>query len=126
MPTRDETSICGRYCASASQRLADYHAEVDGALPTGRYLTGEPVDLASLGEWRYRLRTSPYFSRGTTYAELFAKGRRTTAATEDAPSVAPSAPDWSPASWRGFWPSEGWKSSYRTRSQSSYSTLMAR
>lgn len=68
--------------------LADYHADVDGALPTGRYLTGEPVDLASLGEWRYRLRTSPYFSMGTTYAELFAKGRRTTAATEDAPDVA--------------------------------------
>ena len=64
--------------------LADYHADVPGALATGRYLTGEPVVAQSLGDWRDRLRVSPYFTMGTTYAELFAKGRRTTAAGDGA------------------------------------------
>jgi 3-oxosteroid 1-dehydrogenase len=68
--------------------LADYHAEADGALPNGRYLTCEPVDLTELGTARSRLRISPYFRMGTTYADLFAKGRRTTAASADIPTVA--------------------------------------
>jgi 3-oxosteroid 1-dehydrogenase len=56
--------------------LADYHAEVDGARPSGRYLTTEPVDATSLGPWRDRLLVSPYFRMGTTYADMFAQGRR--------------------------------------------------
>ncbi len=64
--------------------LADYHADVPGALATGRYLTGTPVAADSLGRWRGRLRVSPYFRMGTTYADLFAKGRRTMSAGQDA------------------------------------------
>lgn len=64
--------------------LADYHAEVPGALANGRYLTAEPVPAASLGEWRERLRISPHFRMGTTYADLFAKGRRQTAISTEA------------------------------------------
>ena len=64
--------------------LADYHADVPGALPTGRYLTGEPFGSGTLGEWRARLQVSPFFRMGTTYAELFAKGRRRTASAADA------------------------------------------
>ena len=56
--------------------LADYHAEVAGALPSGRYLTGAPVDGAALGSWRAALRISPYFRPGTTYDEMFTEGRR--------------------------------------------------
>lgn len=56
--------------------LADYHAEADGAAPVGRYLTNEPIDGSELGEWRDRMRISPYFPVGDTYAELFEKGRR--------------------------------------------------
>jgi 3-oxosteroid 1-dehydrogenase len=64
--------------------LADYHAEVSGALPAGRYLTAAPVDAGLLGRWRDRLQISPYFRMGTTYAELFAKGRRRTASGAEA------------------------------------------
>jgi 3-oxosteroid 1-dehydrogenase len=67
--------------------LADYHADVPGALPTGRYLTGEPFGAGTLGEWRTRLQVSPYFRMGTTYAELFATGRRRTANAADAPDL---------------------------------------
>lgn len=56
--------------------LADYHAEADGALPAGRYLTNEVIDGSALGEWRTRLRVSPYFPVGTTYADMFIRGRR--------------------------------------------------
>jgi 3-oxosteroid 1-dehydrogenase len=59
--------------------LADYHSEVPGALSSGRYLTGAPVPVGALGERRHELRTSPYFRMGTTYADLFARGRRVTA-----------------------------------------------
>ncbi|WP_435741993.1 FAD-dependent oxidoreductase [Nocardioides sp. SYSU DS0663] len=58
--------------------LADYHNEADGALPQGRYLTNEVIDGSALGEWRERLRYSPYFPVGTTYRELLEKGRRAT------------------------------------------------
>ena len=58
--------------------LADYHAETDGALASGRYLTGEPVDGSILGPWRDLLRVSPYFRLGTTYADMFLEGRRQT------------------------------------------------
>lgn len=58
--------------------LADYHNEADGALGAGRYLTNEPIDGGVLGEWREYLRVSPYFPVGTTYAEMFVKGRRLT------------------------------------------------
>lgn len=63
--------------------LSDYHADVPGALGAGRYLTGEPFDARWLGSWRERLRTSPYFRMGTTYADLVAHGRRGTASEAD-------------------------------------------
>lgn len=58
--------------------LADYHNEAQGALPQGRYLTNEVIDGSVLGEWRAKLRYSPYFPVGTTYRELLEKGRRAT------------------------------------------------
>ncbi|MER6975813.1 FAD-dependent oxidoreductase [Streptomyces carpinensis] len=58
--------------------LADYHNEAAGALPQGRYLTNEVIDGSELGEWRQRLRYSPYFPVGTTYRDLLEKGRRAT------------------------------------------------
>jgi 3-oxosteroid 1-dehydrogenase len=58
--------------------LADYHTDAGGALPSGRYLTGEPVDAVALGSWGDRLRVSPYFRTGTTYADMFLEGRRQT------------------------------------------------
>lgn len=58
--------------------LADYHNECEGAAPAGRYLTNEVVDGSVLGEWRDKLRVSPYFPVGTTYADMFVKGRRLT------------------------------------------------
>lgn len=58
--------------------LADYHNEAAGARPAGRYLTNEVIDGSELGEWRARLRVSPYFPVGTTYADMFVKGRRLT------------------------------------------------
>ncbi|MBV9206977.1 MAG: FAD-dependent oxidoreductase [Actinobacteria bacterium] len=59
--------------------LADYHADVPGASADGRYLTGEPVPAARLGQWRDALRVSPYFRMGMTYTDLFEHGRRETA-----------------------------------------------
>ncbi|HEU5265433.1 MAG TPA: FAD-dependent oxidoreductase [Jatrophihabitans sp.] len=64
--------------------LGDYHQDVAGAAATGRYLTGEPVDPEQLGDYRDRLLTSPYFTAGVTYQDLFAKGRRATADAEPA------------------------------------------
>lgn len=58
--------------------LADYHGEADGALDAGRYLTNEVIDGSALGTWREQLRVSPYFPVGTTYADMFVKGRRLT------------------------------------------------
>lgn len=58
--------------------LADYHNEARGALPEGRYLTNEVIDGSVLGEWRDKLRYSPYFPVGTTYRDLLTKGRRAT------------------------------------------------
>ena len=58
--------------------LADYHNEADGALEEGRYLTNEVIDGSALGEWREKLRVSPFFPVGTTYADMFVKGRRLT------------------------------------------------
>lgn len=58
--------------------LADYHNEAAGALPEGRYLTNEVIDGSVLGEWRQKLRYSPYFPVGTTYRDLLEKGRRAT------------------------------------------------
>jgi 3-oxosteroid 1-dehydrogenase len=56
--------------------LTDYHAEADGALGVGRYLTNAHFDGGRLGEWRQRLRVSPHFPVGTSYEEIMAKGRR--------------------------------------------------
>lgn len=56
--------------------LADYHNEADGALEVGRYLTNEVIDGSELGEWRKKLRVSPYFPVGTTYDDMLLKGRR--------------------------------------------------
>lgn len=58
--------------------LADYHAELPGALDVGRYLTNAVIDGSELGEWRSKLRVSPNFPVGTTYAEMAVKGRRRT------------------------------------------------
>lgn len=69
--------------------LIDYHAEVEGALGEGRYLTNEVIDGSVLGPWRSRLRVSPYFPVGTTYAEMMQVGRRVNTATDsyDEPST---------------------------------------
>ena len=56
--------------------LADYHTEAEGALSSGRYLTGAPVAADVLGGWRDRLRVSPYFRMGSTYGDIMAEGRR--------------------------------------------------
>ena len=56
--------------------LADYHDYAPGALAEGRYLTSAVIDGAVLGEWRDRLLVSPYFPVGTTYADMYLKGRR--------------------------------------------------
>jgi 3-oxosteroid 1-dehydrogenase len=69
--------------------LADYHTEVEGALPSGRYLTGEPIDGSALGPWRDRLRISPYFRTGTTYSDMFTEGRRKTRSRRDEASGDP-------------------------------------
>jgi 3-oxosteroid 1-dehydrogenase len=66
--------------------LADYHNEADGALPEGRYLTNAVIDGSVLGEWRQKLRYSPYFPVGQTYDEMLGKGRRASYVEEDAPS----------------------------------------
>lgn len=70
--------------------LADYHSDADGALEAGRYLTNAVIDGSELGEWRERMRVSPYFPVGTTYAEMFEKGRRG-AYLDDADQVAEHA-----------------------------------
>ncbi len=56
--------------------LADYHNEAPGAQAAGRYLTNQVIDGSALGHWRDKVRVSPYFPVGTTYAEMFRKGRR--------------------------------------------------
>jgi 3-oxosteroid 1-dehydrogenase len=56
--------------------LADYHDYAPGALAEGRYLTSAVIDGAVLQEWRDRLLVSPYFPVGTTYADMYLKGRR--------------------------------------------------
>ncbi len=66
--------------------LADYHNEAEGALPEGRYLTNAVIDGSVLGEWRERLRYSPYFPVGQTYDEMLGKGRRASYVEDDAPS----------------------------------------
>ncbi|WP_026928360.1 FAD-dependent oxidoreductase [Granulicoccus phenolivorans] len=63
--------------------LADYHNEAKGALGEGRYLTNELIDGSELGEWRQKLRYSPYFPVGKTYADLLGKGRRATYVDEE-------------------------------------------
>jgi 3-oxosteroid 1-dehydrogenase len=66
--------------------LADYHNEADGALPEGRYLTNALIDGSVLGEWRERMRYSPYFPVGQTYDEMLGKGRRASYVEEDSPA----------------------------------------
>lgn len=66
--------------------LADYHNEADGALPEGRYLTNALIDGSVLGEWREKLRYSPYFPVGQTYDEMLGKGRRASYVEDDAPA----------------------------------------
>ena len=63
--------------------LADYHNEADGAMPAGRYLTNVPIAREELGDWRDRLLISPYFPVGTTYDELFQRGRRQSVVEDD-------------------------------------------
>lgn len=66
--------------------LADYHNEADGALPEGRYLTNQLIDGSVLGDWRKKLRYSPYFPVGQTYEEMLGKGRRASYVEEDEPA----------------------------------------
>jgi 3-oxosteroid 1-dehydrogenase len=66
--------------------LADYHSEAEGALEVGRYLTNAVIDGSELGEWRDRLRVSPNFPVGMTYAEMHVKGRRSSSVTADEPT----------------------------------------
>lgn len=75
--------------------LADYHDEADGALGAGRYLTNETVDGRVLGDWRERLRVSPYFPVGTTYREMLVTGRRAAhvARSDDEEPSGGSVPD---------------------------------
>jgi len=63
--------------------LADYHSEAAGALEVGRYLTNAVIDGSELGEWRERLRVSPNFPVGMTYAEMHVKGRRSSSLAND-------------------------------------------
>jgi 3-oxosteroid 1-dehydrogenase len=56
--------------------LADYHSDAEGALDVGRYLTNAVIDGSTLGDWRDKLRVSPNFPVGMTYAEMHVKGRR--------------------------------------------------
>jgi len=66
--------------------LADYHDEAPGALAHGRYLTSRPFDGSRLGPWRDRLRVSPYFPVGLTYAQMYLKGRRSASLDGRAPA----------------------------------------
>jgi 3-oxosteroid 1-dehydrogenase len=63
--------------------LADYHSDAPGALPLGRYLTNAVIDGSELGEWRDRIRVSPNFPVGMTYAEMNVKGRRSSSVAAD-------------------------------------------
>jgi 3-oxosteroid 1-dehydrogenase len=63
--------------------LADYHSEAEGALEVGRYLTNAVIDGSELGEWRERLRVSPNFPVGMTYAQMHLKGRRSSSVVAD-------------------------------------------
>jgi 3-oxosteroid 1-dehydrogenase len=63
--------------------LADYHSEAAGALEVGRYLTNAVIDGSELGEWRERLRVSPNFPVGMTYAQMHVKGRRSSSLSAD-------------------------------------------
>jgi 3-oxosteroid 1-dehydrogenase len=63
--------------------LADYHSEAAGALEVGRYLTNAVIDGSVLGEWRERLRVSPNFPVGMTYAQMHLKGRRSSSLGDD-------------------------------------------
>jgi 3-oxosteroid 1-dehydrogenase len=51
-----------------------YFPTVAGSRRVGRYLTGQPFDGRSSGEWRARLLDGPYFPIGITYGEIFAWG----------------------------------------------------
>lgn len=64
--------------------LADYHSEARGARAKGRYLTNAPLDASVLGDWRDRLRYSPYFPVGIDYEEMLEKGRRAASLNESA------------------------------------------
>ncbi|ODV08396.1 MAG: hypothetical protein ABT15_03785 [Pseudonocardia sp. SCN 73-27] len=56
----------------------DYHQDAPGSRPTGRYLTAT-YDARRLGPWRDRLRVSPHFPVGTTYADILGAGLRASA-----------------------------------------------
>lgn len=56
----------------------DYYQDAPGSRPTGRYLTAT-FDAARLAEWRTRMRVSPHFPVGTTYADMLGAGLRASA-----------------------------------------------
>ena len=68
--------------------LADYHTEADGALASGRYLTGEPIDGASLGRVAGPPARQPVLPRRDDLCRHVLKGRRRTRAG-GAPSRVP-------------------------------------
>jgi 3-oxosteroid 1-dehydrogenase len=76
--------------------LPDYHQDADGAIGVGRSLSAQ-ISGRELGEWRSRLRVSPYFPVGTTYEQMLNEGRRVNAApafgTPERVGEAVAAPD---------------------------------
>ncbi len=56
--------------------LTDYHAEAEGALGVGRYMTNQPIDGRDLGPWQAKLRRSPHFPIGVSYDRIVEVGRR--------------------------------------------------
>ena len=64
--------------------LADYHSHAAGALDVGRYLTNTVIDGSELGEWRSRIRVSPNFPVGMSYAQMHMKGRRSSSVDRQA------------------------------------------
>jgi 3-oxosteroid 1-dehydrogenase len=67
----------------------DYYQDAPGARLTGRYLTAT-FDASTLGDWRARMRVSPHFPVGTTYADMLDAGLRASAfgTSRDAGAIA--------------------------------------
>lgn len=67
----------------------DYYQEQPGARPRGRYLTAS-FPREALADWSDRLRMTPHFPLGTTYADLMGAGKRASAfgaSTDEQPAA---------------------------------------